>query len=209
MTTLQAETRTNFKRSDLRKIREAGSFPAVVYGNNTTNTAIAVNEAEFIKLIREVGRNGIISLSIDGKSVNAVLTDYQTNPLKEEIVHADFLAVNKNSEIQADVRIDLIGESKGVKEGGVLQQPLHEVSVTAKAGSVPQVIEVDVTNLEIGDSIAISDISVPNGVTLNIDTETTVASILPPQQEEVIDSGEKQSEGEDDSVADEDGAKEE
>ncbi|WP_064091127.1 50S ribosomal protein L25/general stress protein Ctc [Rossellomorea aquimaris] len=194
-TELKANKRKDFKRSSLTKLRQEGNIPAVVYGYKTENTAIEVDSITFIKTIREVGRNGIISLNVDGTKQNVILSDYQQDHLKDAVTHIDFLAVNMSEEIDADVRIELNGEAPGVKDGGVLQQPLHEVSVTAKPNDFPEAIEVDITNLQVGDTVTIGDIRDKYSVTLNEEDDRTIASILAPRQEEEIDSGEEQEEG--------------
>lgn len=193
-TELKATKRKDFKRSSLTELRHKGSIPAVVYGYKTDNTAIEVDAITFIKTIREVGRNGIISLNVDGSKQNVILNDYQQDHLKDAVTHVDFLAVNMSQEIDADVRIDLSGESAGVKEGGVLQQPLYEVSVSAKPSDIPDSIEVDIAGLQIGDTVTIGDIRDQYNFTINDEDETTIASVLAPRQEEDIDSGEKQEE---------------
>ncbi|RLQ91686.1 50S ribosomal protein L25/general stress protein Ctc [Falsibacillus albus] len=192
---LNAQKRERFKKSDLRKLRSEGNFPAVVYGHKVENTPIYVESAEFIKTIREVGRNGVISLNFSGNKQNVILSEYQEDTIKNEIVHADFLAVDMSSEIDADVRVELVGEAPGVKDGGVMQQPLHEVSVTAKPNEIPESIQVDVAGLEVGDTLSIGDIKGNYSVTINHEDDETIASILAPRQEEEISTGEEQEAG--------------
>ncbi|WP_019157167.1 50S ribosomal protein L25/general stress protein Ctc [Robertmurraya massiliosenegalensis] len=193
-TALQAVERTEFRNSALTKIRREGNIPAVVYGNKLETKPIYINGADFVKIMREVGRNGVFPLDLNGKQVNVMLTDYQADAIKNEVIHADLLAVDMRKEIQADVRISLLGEAIGVKDGGVLQQSLHEVSVTSTPSNIPQVIEVDISHLEVGGTITIADLKT-NNFEINHDSEQTIASILPPKVEEEIDSGEEQEEG--------------
>jgi large subunit ribosomal protein L25 len=194
-TELKAKTRDDFKRSTLTKLRHGGDIPGVVYGYKAENTPIAVDAITFIKTIREVGRNGIISLNVNGNKQNVILSDYQQDHIKDQITHVDFLAVNMSEEIDADVRIELTGESAGVKDGGVLQQPLHEVSVTAKPSDIPESIEVDISELQVGDTVTIGDVRDKYSVTLNEEDDRTIASVLAPRQEEEISSGEEQEDG--------------
>ncbi|EIJ80086.1 50S ribosomal protein L25/general stress protein Ctc [Bacillus methanolicus PB1] len=192
---LQAKERTEFRKSNLKKLREQGNIPAVIYGIGIDSKPIYVNAGELIKTIREVGRNGIISLNINGGQHKVMLGEYQEDPLKKELIHADFRAVDMSSEIDADVRIDLVGEAAGVKDGGVLQQPLHSLSITAKPGDIPNSVEVDVTNLQVGETLTIADIKMDKPYRINHDEEEVICSILPPKQEEEISSGEKQDGG--------------
>ncbi|RFU66945.1 50S ribosomal protein L25/general stress protein Ctc [Peribacillus saganii] len=192
---LAAKERKVSRQSAIRQLRNEGNIPAVVYGNGVGSRSIFVSNSDLIKTIKEVGRNGIISLDLEGSHQNVMLTDYQYDPLKSEIYHADFLAVNMNTEINAHVRLTLTGDSKGVKDGGVLQQSLHEVAVTAKPGDLPDALEVDVTEMQVGDVITVEDIKSNYNLTINQEDEEVIASILPPRQEEEISTGEQQSEG--------------
>ena len=150
-TVLLAKNRTTEKHSQLTEARIQGSIPAVVYGYKVENTPISVNSAEFLKTMREVGRNGVISLDIEGKKLNVLLHEYQEDSLRREVIHADFLAVDMTVEIEANVRVELSEDSIGVKSGGVLQLLLHELSVTAVPDEIPEVFHLDIPSLNIGE----------------------------------------------------------
>jgi large subunit ribosomal protein L25 len=197
---LAAKERKELQRSTLRQLRENGNIPAVVYGNNNESTAISINSIDFQKTLKDVGRNGIISLEFQGNTHNVMLTDYQKDPLKNDIFHADFLIVNMSEELQAQVRVNLVGVSKGVKDGGVLQQSVHELTITAKPNDIPEVIDIDVSELGVGDTISIADIKGNDSITINHDDEEVLASVLAPRQEEEISTGEQQDGGIPDNV---------
>ena len=148
-TVLQAKERKVLRRSDLTNLRNEGNVPAVVYGANLGSTSIYLNEMELLRTIKDVGRNGVIALDVEGNKQNVILTDFQKDPLKNGFVHVDFLAVDMSKELTTEVRIVLIGEAAGVKDGGVLQQSLHEVSISAIPANIPQSIDIDVTNLQV------------------------------------------------------------
>ncbi|WP_338471275.1 50S ribosomal protein L25/general stress protein Ctc [Niallia sp. XMNu-256] len=192
-TVLQAKERSDKRRGTLTKLRKEGNVPAVVYGPKKTNRSIYLSEADLMKTIKDVGRNGVISLDVNGTTENVVLTDYQVNPLKTGFVHVDFLAVDMSKEITANVGLNLVGDAAGVKDGGVMQQSLFEISISAKPADIPASIDVDVTHLQVNETITVADIKVP--FTINHDEDEVVASILPPRQEEEISSGEKQEAG--------------
>lgn len=192
---LVAKERTDFKQSTLRELRENGEIPAVVYGSENGSQAISVNYADLKKTLKEIGRNGIISLNCQGKEHQVMLSEYQSNPLKQEMYHADFLIVDMSEEVQVNVRVNLVGQSIGVKDGGVLQQSLHEVTVTATPGDIPESIDVDVTELEVNETLYISDLNMKQGVTLNHSGDEVVASVLAPRQEREISTGEQQEGG--------------
>jgi large subunit ribosomal protein L25 len=194
-TILQAKERKEFRNSNLTQLRNEGNIPGVVYGNKIESKAIYLNGPDFIKTIRETGRNAVFSLDVEGTRHDVVLSDYQADPLKNEITHLDFRAVDMSQEIMAEVRIELIGDAAGVKDGGVLQQPVHELSVSAKPNDIPQSVEVNIADLQVGESITAADIKAGRGFTINTDDETVIASILAPRQEQEISTGEEQEPG--------------
>ncbi|MFS0865391.1 50S ribosomal protein L25/general stress protein Ctc [Fredinandcohnia sp. 179-A 10B2 NHS] len=196
---LQATERVKDKNSTIRKIREAGNIPAVLNGTNQSKP-IYVNSADFIKTIRTTGRNGIIKLALENEQHSVMLHEIQTDPIKSEIIHADFKVVNMSNEVNVDVNINLVGEAPGVKDGGVLQQSIHQVSISALPMDIPQTIDIDISQLEVGQVIKLEDINSHGKYTINQDTSQVVASILPPKQEEEISTGEEQEPGEPESL---------
>ncbi|MCE5699002.1 50S ribosomal protein L25/general stress protein Ctc [Staphylococcus pseudintermedius] len=170
-------------RGDLRKIREAGKVPAVVYGYGTKNVSVKVDEVEFIKLIREVGRNGVIELGVGSKQIKVMVSDYQYNSLKNQITHIDFLAINMTEERTVEVPVHLIGEAPGAKEGGVVEQPLFNLEITATPDSIPEYIEVDISELNINDSLSVADVKVSGDFTIENEAEDTIVSVVAPTEE--------------------------
>ncbi|KKB35290.1 50S ribosomal protein L25/general stress protein Ctc [Bacillus thermotolerans] len=192
-TVLETKKRNDFQRSAKTQLREEGLFPAVVYGKGTDPEAIAVSESDFLKTIKEVGRNGVISLNVGGNKHNVILHDYQEDPIKGQIIHADFLAVDLSSEVTVDARVDLEGEAAGTKEGGVIQQPLFTMSVTAKVSEAPDAVAVDVSSLGIGDSLTVGDIRDRYSFTIEHEDEEVIVSVLAPTLE-AEDSGTEEEE---------------
>jgi large subunit ribosomal protein L25 len=195
-TVLQAKERKEFRHSALRQIRNNGNIPAIIYGSKVDSKPVYISSADLTKTIRQVGRNGVISLDVDGSKQDVILTDYQEDSFKKVILHVDFLAVDKSSKINVDVRLVLAGDAAGVKDGGVMQQPLHQLSITSTPDNIPQQIEVDVTNLQVGETLTIADI-LNQGSTfaINHENDEVIASILPPKQEDEIYAGEQQDGG--------------
>ncbi|CAM4219551.1 50S ribosomal protein L25/general stress protein Ctc [Jeotgalicoccus halotolerans] len=182
------------KQSELKELRQNGKVPAVVYGFETENTSLSVDENEFIKVIREVGRNGVIDLEVAEGTTQVMVNDYQFDALKNQITHIDFIAINMQTEVTVEVQIVLEGEAPGQKEGGVLEQPLFEVSVTAKPADIPETIEVDISELNIGDSIHVEDIrSKGNFVIENEDTDAVVIVSAPTEEPEEDENAEEES----------------
>lgn len=123
MATLKANERTDFKRSTLRKIRHSGHVPGIIYGKETTNTPVSLDSVELLKTLRDEGKNTIITIDVNGNQQSVMVTELQTDPLKNELTHADFQVVNMSEELEAEVPIQLTGEAKGVKDGGIIQRP--------------------------------------------------------------------------------------
>ncbi|MFS0820689.1 50S ribosomal protein L25 [Bacillus sp. 1P02SD] len=158
MNTLVAEKRNSTKKSSLKKLRSDGKIPAVVYGSDIQTESIAVNNVDLRKVIKSAGRNGIFALNLDGNSKNVILRDYQHNPVTKDVLHVDFLQVDKDTEIDTKVNVILKGTSNGEKSGGVAKQFLYELDITAKANDLPDFIEIDITEFEIGHSVRVADI---------------------------------------------------
>ncbi|MBF7017904.1 50S ribosomal protein L25/general stress protein Ctc [Staphylococcus durrellii] len=170
-------------RSDLKTLRNSGKVPAIVYGYGTKNTSVKVDEVEFIKVIREVGRNGVIELTVGSKTIKVMVSDYQFDPLKNQITHIDFLAINMSEERTVEVPVQLIGEAAGANEGGVVEQPLFDLEVTATPDNIPEAIEVDITELQVNDSISVGDIKTTGNFTIENDENDSVVTVVPPTEE--------------------------
>ncbi len=182
---LKAKNRDNFTRATTSQLRREGFVPAVVYGKGKDTKTVSVDNVELLKTVRDEGRNAIISLDIEnGDSVDVMLHEYQTDPVKGEVIHVDFYVVDMKEEMDVEVALRLEGEAAGTKEGGVLQQPLYELQVRAKPRDIPEEITADVSNLEIGDTLAVSDLPASDKYEFLDDPETTIAVVLAPETEE-------------------------
>lgn len=178
---LKATKRENLTKSATKEIRSSGRIPAVVYGKDKDPKTVSVDNVELVKTVRDEGRNAIISLDVESDSaVDVMLHEYQIDPIKDELIHADFYVVNMSEEMDVEVPLRLIGEAQGSKDGGVLQQPLYELQVRAKPKDIPEEITVDISSLGIGDSIAIADLPKADDYELLDEDETTIATILAP-----------------------------
>lgn len=182
---LKATQRNDLKGSTTKRIRESGFIPAVLYGKDKETKSISVNYADLVKTVREEGRNAIISLDIeDGSTVEVMLQEYQIHPIKNEILHVDFYVVDLTEAMDVEVPLRLEGEAQGSKDGGILQQPLYVLQVRAKPNEIPEEITINVSEMEIGDSITISDLPQKSEYEFLEDADTTVVTILPPEAEE-------------------------
>jgi large subunit ribosomal protein L25 len=178
LNTLVAQERKHLKKSTLKTMRNNGEIPAIVYGRNINTESIFIKNTDLLKVVKGVGRNGIISLDLDGKSKNVILRDYQNDPVTKDVLHVDFLQVDKHTEIDTKVSVVLKGTSKGEKIGGVAKQFLHELDVTAKANDIPDNIEIDITDFEIGHTVRVEDIKKDyRNCTINHEDDETIVMI--------------------------------
>ncbi|WP_277674001.1 50S ribosomal protein L25/general stress protein Ctc [Piscibacillus halophilus] len=190
--TIQAKNRSDLRRSQTRRLRKDGYIPAVVYGKGKEPVTVAVEGVELIKNVRDEGRNAVFSLDIEGKNqLNVMLYDYQSDQIKDELIHADFYQVDMSTEVDVEVDINFEGEAQGVKDGGVKQQTLHTIHVRSTPNNIPDEIKIDISELTIGDSITVGDLTSGNGYEFLDEPDTTVITILPPQSADVPEEGEE------------------
>ncbi|HWK22907.1 MAG TPA: 50S ribosomal protein L25/general stress protein Ctc [Ureibacillus sp.] len=177
---LEAKPRVKGARSTLSKLRNAGQLPAVIYGYNVENKPVTLDYKEIAKAVQKYGRTSVFKINLEGQQISAVLTDIQRCALKGNVKHVDLLSINMAEELEVDVPITVIGEASGVKEGGVLMQPIREIKIKVKPASIPESIEVDVSNVGMNESISIAEIrsTVPFEI-LNADEDTVIA-VTPP-----------------------------
>lgn len=182
--TLKAKKRDDLARSVNKQLRQEGFIPAVVYGKEKEPVTIAVDNLALLKTVRDEGRNAIISLDIEGGStVDVMLHEYQTDKVKRDVIHVDFYVVDMSEAMDVEVAIRIEGDPIGAKEGGILQQPLYELTVRAKPRDIPEEIVIDVAELAIGDSISIADLPESDDYEYVDEGETTVVLVSPPEEE--------------------------
>jgi len=185
-----------------RRLRRTGSVPGIVYGGGEDPVAFQVDARELRHVLQHAG--AVLELSIDGAGGSPVVVKELTrHPVTGETIHLDLLRVRLDQPIGATVILDLLGgeDAPGVKEGGVLEQVTRELSIEALPGDIPDVIQHDVSGVQIGDTITLTAITPPQGVTLTDDPETVVATVTPPRlqleaEEEIEEETELVSEGE-------------
>jgi large subunit ribosomal protein L25 len=183
---LAAEPRTAIGRSAVRKLKAAGSVPAVMYGSKDKPEALQVSKRDINALLSHAaGENILVELEIAGKSRLALVQEVQHAPLGGAVLHIDFHAVSQDEVIQADVPLEPVGTANGVKNmGGLLEQSLRSLGIECLPRDLPDVIRVDVSALNIGDSIHVREIQLPAGVSTRIQPDLTAFSVLAPTVEE-------------------------
>lgn len=182
---LQAKTREDLSRSTTKQLRQDGFIPAVVYGKDKDTKTVAVDNVELLKTVRDEGRNAIISLDVENDTpVDVMVHEYQTDPVKGDVIHVDFYIIDLAAEMDVSVSLQLEGEAAGSRDGGILQQPLFELQVRAKPNNIPEEIVIDISELEIGDSLSVADLPQSDKYEYIDEADMTVAVVLPPEAEE-------------------------
>jgi large subunit ribosomal protein L25 len=190
-TKLTVTQRERLGSRESRRLRKQGLVPGVLYGRGEP-VAISVEERELRRaLTGAAGLHSILDVEIDGKGSShaSILKDYQVDKVRGHVTHIDLQEVRLDQTIQASVSVHLVGgeDAPGVREGGVLSQPLREVSVEALPLEVPEHIDLDVSQMAAGDTLRVADIAVPDGVTLLDDVEAVIATVTAPTREVVVE----------------------
>ncbi|WP_291293440.1 50S ribosomal protein L25/general stress protein Ctc [Enterococcus sp.] len=169
-------------RSLRNKLRHEGKVPAIVNGYQVDSTPIAVNAAELEKLLRENGLNTVITMNLEGKKVNTLIKEFQSDTFTRALTHVAFVSVDMNEETEVEAEVTLVGEAAGVKAGGVLTQNLYNVVVSATPDKLPERIEVDITGLEIGDSLTVGDLEKNDDYTIVTEADEQIVAIAEAQE---------------------------
>jgi len=182
--TLPAELRERAGKGASRELRRDGRVPAVIYGGKEDPLAIHVEAKE---LARQLGTghfmNSIVMIEVGGKTVRALPKDVALHPVTDRPLHADFLRLAKDAKIHVEVPVVFVNEeaSPGLKKGGVLNVVRHELELVCESDKIPDDIQIDVTGLDIGDSIHISQVALPAGsVSAITDRDFTIATVIAP-----------------------------
>lgn len=185
---LAVERRDAIGRAAARKLKARGGVPAVVYGGREKAQPVQLSRRDLTTVLSHAsGENILVELEIAGEGGTrmAMLQEVQHSPVGGEVLHVDFHAVSMDERIEADIPIEPTGTANGVKNfGGLLEQSLRELAVECLPRDLPDRISVDVSNLNIGDSIHVRDIKLPSGVTAKVQLELTVFSVMAPTVEE-------------------------
>jgi large subunit ribosomal protein L25 len=181
---LNAQIREGTGTSAVRKLRDAGRIPAVVYGHGLDPLSLSIDGKEMTDLFRSVSiENTIIDLKVEGgpkKPIKTLVREVQRHPFRDRILHLDFLQVSMKTAVTVEVPVVLEGTPIGVRnEGGILQHQVREVTISCLPGDIPEKIEVNVDDLAIHDSIHVGDLEI-EGVDVLSDDDVLVATVLPP-----------------------------
>jgi large subunit ribosomal protein L25 len=200
--TLKAAVRTETGKGAMRRLRREGRIPAVVYGRGEETRPLSVDAHDFEMLTKHHSLDTtIIELSIEGAGrkggrLRTLIAEVQNHPYKPQVLHVDFQQIHAGERVTVQVPIRLHGTPAGVRAGGVLQHVLHDVELECAVEEIPESLDVDVSALEIGDSVHVSELAIPENVEILIDAERTVCTVAPPTVLEIPEEEEAAAEPE-------------
>ena len=171
-----------------RRIRKAGSIPAVIYGPGKESIPLLVNPGDLTRIMHsDSGQNTIFIVNVDGSPhANAMIKDYQLDPVKGNLIHADLIEIAMDRLLEVTVEVEPVGEAAGVKlDGGIMDFVTRSVEVECLPGDIPESIKVDVSHLKINDYIRVKNLQVSEKIRILTDPEIVIVTISPPIKEEV------------------------
>lgn len=190
--TITASSREGTGKGPARRLRAQGMIPAAVYGEGGEASAVAINAKELATILRSgSGQNTIFKIALphsDGEPANVIIKDYQVDPIKGRLLHADLLRLSMTTLTRVDVSVETLGEPAGVKtDGGILEVQLREIEVECLPGDIPQHLQVDVSHLQIGDHVTVADLVYDREkVKVLADEHQIVAGVLAPRMVEEV-----------------------
>ncbi len=198
---LEVQQRNAFGKQNARAIRRAGDVPAIVYGRKQDTVPLKINERIFKQFLRTYGENVIINMEVsEGTSEPVIIKEIQRDPVeKQTLLHADFIRISLDEPVTSSVPIVLVGTPAGVQQGGVVEFPLRTLTLNCLPASMPNEINVDVANMEIGDIVYVQDIDLDDEVEVLDELQRIIVSISQPrvivEEVEEVEEGEEGEEG--------------
>ena len=187
-TALIVESRASTGKGAARKLRAAGRIPAVLYGQGKGSVPLTIDPRALEKVLRSGGANTLLDITVEGRpelgSPVALVKELQRHPIRGTIVHADLYQVDLTRTVEVEVPVHLVGKAKGLDFGGILEHSLREIALECLPRSIPAAIEVDISNMELGDVIHVRDLVLPAGVSLLTDPDLGVVHVALPAAEE-------------------------
>ncbi|MEG0294097.1 50S ribosomal protein L25/general stress protein Ctc [Enterococcus sp.] len=181
---LEVSKRSTRPRATRNKLRHEGKIPGIINGYKIESTPISVDGHDFKRLLRTEGLNSVVKLTIDGENYNTLIHQFTTDTFTREINHVEFLSVDMSEVTEVEAELVLVGTAPGVRIGGALTQNLYNVIVSATPDKLPERIEVDISKLDIGQSITIADLPVSSDYEIITDPIEQIVAISEPRAKE-------------------------
>ena len=192
---MRATRRDETGKGAARRLRSAGLVPAVLYGKDQESVALTVDAREALRLFHSISvENTIVNVQIDDdkEELETLVREIQMHPYRPDIVHVDFFCIERGVALEVDIPVNYVGTPQGVREGGVLEIILHEFRVKCIPSKIPESIEIEVIELDIGDSIHVGVIKMDDEVELLTDPAQTACLVSAPRAEEVVEEEEEE-----------------
>ncbi|HEY7235613.1 MAG TPA: 50S ribosomal protein L25/general stress protein Ctc [Gemmatimonadaceae bacterium] len=187
---LNAKARSDAGTGVARKLRQSGQIPAIIYGHSRQPQSLAIDTRELERLLERVAAaSTVIELSIDGRSARTLIREIQRHPVKRSILHVDFQELVAGEKVTVSIPLVFVGSAEGVREGGILDQVMHELRIRVDPSSIPNHVDVDVSPLVIGHSIHVGELSIPAGVEVLDEEDATVCTVSAPRASETPAAG--------------------
>lgn len=182
---LKATPRRETGKGVARKLRASGEVPGVIYGHGREPQPLTVNAREFDRLAERIRiTSTVIELTLDGRTARTLIRELQRHPIKRDVLHIDFQELVAGEKVNVSVPLRFIGTAEGVKSaGGILEEVIHQLHVRVDPANIPDHVDVDVTPLTIGHGLHVGDLTLPEGIEVLDDPETTVCTVTAPKAE--------------------------
>jgi len=186
---IDATVRNESGKGPAKRLRREGRVPAIAYGKELTAVSLAVSPKALTEVLKSAwGRNSVIELGVEGsKTITAMLGDFTIHPISRELLHADFVEIKLDRPVDVEVPFECKGKPAGVVLGGILRQVYRRLPVRCLPGQIPRLIETDVTHLNLGDHVKVSELTLPEGVTIRLPLDQTIAGVVAPEKEKPED----------------------
>lgn len=197
---IEAEKREHLGKNESRRLRREGRIPAIVYGGGADKASLSLDPRDVMAILHsEAGENTLFDLKVSGgvQKGKFMIKSHQVDPVTDNLVHADIMRIAMDKVIRVHVAVHAAGVAAGVRlQGGILDHPLREVELECLPTDIPERIEIDITELELGNSLRVSDLTVPESVKILTDEHMPVVSVIAPTIEKVEEPAEGEIEGE-------------
>ena len=193
---LQAKVRQHMKKHANHRLRAEGRVPAIVYGVHSP-LPISIDLQEFNHAFRHISENTLIDIKVDDKVRHVLIKDYSIETLSDKVIHLDFLEVEKGKLLKTHIPLIAVGSAIGSRSGGVFEQAAHEIEIECLPKDIPDTIEVNIDHLEIGQSIRISDLSLPKGVRSSAGSDVILCHVTAVRASQIEDTVEPEEDQQD------------
>lgn len=179
---IKAEPRTTERKSDVKKVRNSGLIPGIIYGEGKEGVMISLPKIEFTKLFKKsIGQVAIFNIELEGQNYRTFLKDQQIHPVSRDFLHVDFVELHKGNPITIEVPIHYNGTAEGIKQGGALEILHYSLEITCLPKDIPEDISIDVSNLKLGQAIHLGDVELNEGLQVSLPAATTLVAIRAPR----------------------------